>query len=639
MQRIHGRSICLGLGILILGLGVATAQVGPEDLQYTAGFDPEQFAASADPDQIGLVDGARTQANGSLAVGLAFHFAGPALSVCVRDLTSADPTCQVEGDILHSRFRADLGVLYGFGRFDVRLSLPFVLHQTTDFSPPMGEEPLGSAGVGGPTIGGRFQIARPGPMNLAADLGISIPSGGANFIGDHGLVIDPRLLVDVRKGPFSVGVNVGYRFRQESAKVADLYVDDEVTWSAAAQYWIVSRKLAIGAAAYGRIGIMNEPTPMDATEPAGSIGPEERPAEGLGSLRLFVTPRIAIDVGGGAALAPGYGAAPFRVLAGLRWIDQKREAAKPRKPVKVRVGDRDRDGVDNDKDECPGEAEDDDGFEDADGCPDPDNDGDGLADADDGCPLIAEDMDGFQDADGCPDGDNDEDGVVDGADKCPTAAEDRDRVADGDGCPETDADGDGVDDGADRCPVEAEDKDGIQDDDGCPDTDADGDGIADQDDKCPTQPENFNDSEDDDGCPDAGRTLAVVDGDTVSFDEKIFFDLNRARVKTRAEPVLNAVANILKAQRGMRIRIEGHADDRGDADWNLTLSKMRAERVREYLIKQGIAADRLEVAGYGADRPSIRGNEEAAREKNRRVEFVIIGRGGDGDGPATPDEP
>ncbi|MEZ4462112.1 MAG: hypothetical protein R3E66_20805 [bacterium] len=65
--------------------------------------------------------------------------------------------------------------------------------------------------------------------------------------------------------------------------------------------------------------------------------------------------------------------------------------------------DADGDGIPDDADNCPQEPEDRDGFEDADGCPDPDNDQDGIPDNDDVCPLDKEDVDGFQDVDGCPD--------------------------------------------------------------------------------------------------------------------------------------------------------------------------------------------------------------------------------------------
>ena len=92
---------------------------------------------------------------------------------------------------------------------------------------------------------------------------------------------------------------------------------------------------------------------------------------------------------------------------------------------------------------CANGPEDRDGFEDGDGCAEPDNDQDGLLDADDECPLVPEDRDGDADADGCPESTNcfnaDRDGVLDWNDVCPEAPEDRDGVEDDDGCPEPDA--------------------------------------------------------------------------------------------------------------------------------------------------------------------------------------------------------
>jgi outer membrane protein OmpA-like peptidoglycan-associated protein len=81
----------------------------------------------------------------------------------------------------------------------------------------------------------------------------------------------------------------------------------------------------------------------------------------------------------------------------------------------------------------PGRGQDKDGFQDADGCPDPDNDGDGVLDATDKCPDKLEDKDGFEDADGCPDPDNDGDGVLDAADKCPNTP--KGVKVDASGCP------------------------------------------------------------------------------------------------------------------------------------------------------------------------------------------------------------
>ena len=116
--------------------------------------------------------------------------------------------------------------------------------------------------------------------------------------------------------------------------------------------------------------------------------------------------------------------------AKLAFDKSPREKCVP-KTAPPKPGDRDGDGLTDDVDKCPDEPEDKDGFQDEDGCPDPDNDGDGLADTIDQCPNEPEDKDGFEDDDGCPDPDNDKDSVLDKDDKCPNEA-----GVPPDGCPQ-----------------------------------------------------------------------------------------------------------------------------------------------------------------------------------------------------------
>jgi len=101
------------------------------------------------------------------------------------------------------------------------------------------------------------------------------------------------------------------------------------------------------------------------------------------------------------------------------------------------------------------------------GCPD--KDGDGVPDGVDKCPDQPEDIDGFEDADGCPDPDNDKDGVPDAADACPNVPAGSKTDPDRPGCPGEDKDGDTFQDSADKCPNEAEVWNGVEDQDGCPD--------------------------------------------------------------------------------------------------------------------------------------------------------------------------
>jgi len=275
-------------------------------------------------------------------------------------------------------------------------------------------------------------------------------------------------------------------------------------------------------------------------------------------------------------------------------------------------------------DKCPEEAEDKDGFQDEDGCPDPDNDGDGVPDQFDQCPDLPEDQDGFEDDDGCPDPDNDKDGIPDTGDKCPTQAEDKDGFKDDDGCPDPDNDGDGVLDGVDKCPTEAEDKDGFEDSDGCPDTDNDKDGIPDSKDKCPTEPEVFNGVEDEDGCPDKSKGPIQVQQGKVTTPP-VFFATNKDVILGKSLKMLAMVNEVLKANPWIKkVRIEGHTDSRGNAEWNMNLSRRRAESVRKFLVDSGIEADRLEAEGFGKTRPVDDNGTAKGRAKNRRVDFVIV---------------
>ncbi|HEY5935826.1 MAG TPA: OmpA family protein [Kofleriaceae bacterium] len=99
--------------------------------------------------------------------------------------------------------------------------------------------------------------------------------------------------------------------------------------------------------------------------------------------------------------------------------------------------DADRDRLPDSRDACPRQAEDEDGFADADGCPDDDNDGDTVLDRDDMCVIDAEDRDSFEDTDGCPDPDNDGDRIADANDQCPNEPETYNATDDEDGCPDT----------------------------------------------------------------------------------------------------------------------------------------------------------------------------------------------------------
>ncbi|MBH9579729.1 MULTISPECIES: OmpA family protein [Inhella] len=102
------------------------------------------------------------------------------------------------------------------------------------------------------------------------------------------------------------------------------------------------------------------------------------------------------------------------------------------------------------------------------------------------------------------------------------------------------------------------------------------------------------------------------------------FDTGRATLQPGAEPLLAEVLALLKGDPKLRLSIEGHTDNVGDAKANLTLSQQRAQTVVAYLVQRGVAAARLRAVGQGSQVPVADNRTEAGRAKNRRVELVRL---------------
>jgi len=123
---------------------------------------------------------------------------------------------------------------------------------------------------------------------------------------------------------------------------------------------------------------------------------------------------------------------------------------------------------------------------------------------------------------------------------------------------------------------------------------------------------------------------AVVEVDTSAITGPIYFDFDRSTIRPDAAATLDRKIPFLQANPGMRIRIEGNADERGSDEYNLALGQRRAASAKRYLVERGIAADRFDLVSYGEERPVCTEHNEACWQQNRRDDFRIVTVGGDG---------
>jgi len=371
--------------------------------------------------------------------------------------------------------------------------------------------------------------------------------------------------------------------------------------------------------------------------------------------------------GVGTGLSRGIGAPTLRAVLGFAWEPQLR--------------DRDGDGIADRTDMCPDDPEDDDGFEDGNGCPDPDNDGDYILDDSDGCPDDAEDDDGVEDDDGCPETRtavvihfrDPDGGIVAGVqaelegDAVPITGASEIHTALEPGVYNLDASAHGyapldakfqvtepgpVDVVQTMTPVAPMGSLVITVYDGEGKVVPDATWQLDHGAQAPippgptaVPPGEYVVTIRAEGFATAYAPADIFDGQTarlqftlvparvtvvgerISLNEKIYFDTGRDRIRPESLPLLDEVASLLIDHPEIElVRIEGHTDSRGSDAFNLDLSERRAFSVRRYLITQGVEPQRLQSVGFGEARPLDPAENEAAWEKNRRVDIFIVKR-------------
>jgi OOP family OmpA-OmpF porin len=583
------------------------------------GFDTHLFRPAMDSKGFFTTNGSEILGANDVSFGLVIDYGNTLLRV--------DGVGQKSPQLINHSFQGTAQFNYGlFNKVVVGLDIPVNLmagDEQTFTNPATGQvQPvlpgqwnttqLDSQTLGFLALHAKWRITRveSAPIGIAigAQLGVPITDAPKNAGADPSLWYWPQLIVEKRfgaTGQFKIAVNGGYRGHSASDTQITLrggkkFIDgSRATFGAAISYRLLE-PLDVVAETYGTYLTSDSASEVKLSN------------EAVGGIKLFVERNSYLMLGAGARYTEGFEAANVRGFIGFIFEPS--------------IGDRDGDGLKDDVDQCPDDPEDRDGFQDEDGCPDPDNDNDGILDVDDRCINEPEDRDGDHDEDGCPensDGDRDGDGILDSRDKCPDVPEDRDGFEDQDGCPDPDNDHDGIPDKKDACPNDPEDKDGFQDEDGCPDPDNDHDQIPDVVDKCPNEPETYNGYQDEDGCPDKGSV--IIQDNNIVILEKIKFKTGSAEILPESNKIIDAVATtITHHPEFVLMEVAGHADERADDGYNLRLTQDRVNAVVAALVQRGVPRDHLRSKGYGEYCPEDPAHNAEAWEKNRRVEFKIV---------------
>jgi peptidoglycan-associated lipoprotein len=151
--------------------------------------------------------------------------------------------------------------------------------------------------------------------------------------------------------------------------------------------------------------------------------------------------------------------------------------------------------------------------------------------------------------------------------------------------------------------------------------------------KKPKPDANAGTSTSQDGADSAGvgRAQASEEGaeapgplEGVLAKRTIYFDFDSSEIRGEGTDIVAAHAKYLAGNTGMKVRLEGHTDERGSREYNIGLGERRAQAVRRALLLQGAGESQVSTVSYGEERPAAAGSDEAAWTKNRRVEIVYL---------------
>lgn len=572
-------------------------------------------------------------------------------------LVHVSPDRETRTDLVSDVLQLDALAMLHFNRFRIGVDVPVYLTQDGELTNP-------GAGLGDIALDGRvtFLDRTNNPVGLGLVGRLTLPTttqGVETPLGWDGISGEFHGAVDAEVDRWLFAGNVGMRFIPGYDELANIDLGNQVFARAGAGYQIVDDagiSLDLNALAY--LGQFSNEAGL----------PVEGLLGGWGRLADFLVVRGGVGTG----FTPGIGAGDLRLVLSAGY--------EPRPD-----NDPDHDGIVGAADQCPDLAEDRDDFEDLNGCPDPDNDADGIVDTDDGCPNEPEDFDQYKDDDGCPDFTSQVTVKVQRQNGLPVP--DASSNVSGEGVTEAGASNfvldlhegtysvlgkapDFVDNTVEfSVPLPEGQTEVIvvlqpdvimggltlkvQDEDGTllpdPIWYMDGgvgpapinDGTVSV--KIPAGEHALDirhegyvtDRRTITVPPKADETVVVtlkksrveVSAERIDIRDTVYFETAKAVIQKRSHSLLDDVASVLiDHPELLKVRIEGHTDSRGGADYNRRLSDARAKAVRQYLVDKGVDGARLDAIGYGEDRPVDPRETPEAWEKNRRVDFFIVER-------------
>jgi outer membrane protein OmpA-like peptidoglycan-associated protein len=360
-------------------VAVCTCAVSHAHAQRVGG---QRFAPASSEDGVLSTEGADSRMPLRPHVGLWLHYAYDPVVVVVDGEEAGAPVEHLLAADLVASMNVWAGLEFGVG-------LPVTLWSEENLDPGQaaGAPVAPGTAFGDITVRVGYRLRLADHSALALHVPVLLPTTGSDDPLGLGLGVRPTVAFMQRVGSVELLFNLSYLVRGR-AETLDYSGGDELGARFGARFslddaWRSAVLLDLGLASAVR----------------DFFAAASTPAEGRVGFEHWLTKDLSLTVFAGTGLSTGVGAADFRAGVGLGYGVNPPYRPRP----DPSSGDADGDGILDQRDQCPDDPEDPDGYEDDDGCPDDDNDGDGILDVDDGCPNAPETVNGISDEDGCPD--------------------------------------------------------------------------------------------------------------------------------------------------------------------------------------------------------------------------------------------